>query len=234
MQKIGVVIQARMSSRRLPGKVLLKIADKEVLEYILDRYSDFDFIDEVFLATSDDEEDEKLVKFGKRHSVSIFVGSLENVLERFYLCALQFNIDIIVRHTADNLFVDKKLLSEAVEIAKSLDPKKPFIVTSRNNSIPTGMDVEVFSFSALQIAHDNATTQYEKEHVTPYLMNSKLVEKYVIGQEYSKESPSVQPRCTLDSKSDLLLVTNYLNWLCGDSPSIKNCYSWWSTLGVRK
>ena len=234
MQKVGVVIQARMSSRRLPGKVLMKIADKEVLEHILERFSDFDFIDTVLLATSDRHEDKKIVEFGQRHGVGVFAGSLENVLERFYLCALQFNLDVIVRHTADNLFVDKDLLAEAIGIAKSLDSSKPFIITSRNNLIPTGMDVEVFTFSALQIAYKKATTHYETEHVTPFLMNSHEIKKFVIGQNYPVDSRTVQPRCTLDSKEDVLLVKNYLNWLCGDSPSINNCYSWWSTLGVSK
>ncbi len=226
-----MIIQARMSSKRLPGKVLLPINEISVLERITEFYSGLSFVQNILIATSTDQSDLPIRVFAGQKQIHYFSGSLENVLERFWESATQQKLDLIIRHTADNIFVDKIYLEKAIHAAKLQVMGTPFIISSRNSKWPKGMEIEVFSFSALDLAYRGAKTQYALEHVTPFMYESDQIRKIPLNTEKSIPLEGDVPRCTLDTKKDVEIVSDYLNWLNSDEPSIENCIEWWKAKG---
>ena len=220
-----------MSSTRLPGKVLMKLDGREVLGHIVSRYQRLDFVDEILISTSDTHDDDQISGFAQKNGIALSRGSLENVLDRVYRCATEYSLDLIIRHTADNIFLDSSLLKKAINASKSFDLEKPFIISSRGGIIPIGMDIEVFNFLALALAQVQAQSMYDREHVTPFLYSSAKVLKKSIGNSFQPKSDLSVPTCTLDTSSDLIAVNSYLEWLNGRDSTVENCYEWWRTKG---
>jgi spore coat polysaccharide biosynthesis protein SpsF len=227
-----VIIQARMSSTRLPGKVLMKLDGREVLGHIISRYQRLDFVDKILITTSDTHDDDQISCFAQKNGIALSRGSLENVLDRFYHCATEHSLDLIIRHTADNIFLDSSLLKKAINASKSFDLEKPFIISSRGGMIPIGMDIEVFNFPALALAQVQAQSPYEREHVTPFLYSSDKVLKKSTKNSFQPKSGLPVPTCTLDTFGDLIVVNSYLEWLNGRESTVENCYEWWGAKGA--
>ena len=142
--KVSAIIQARMGSSRLPGKAMMKLEDKSLLEHVVLRVKKSKKIDEIILATTKKSEDDVLVDLCKKLKVLTFRGSEQNVLSRFYFAAKYFNANIIVRITADDPFKDPSIIDSVIN--KFIVHKKYDYVS--NNMVPTfplGLDVEVFS-----------------------------------------------------------------------------------------
>lgn len=202
--KIGAIIQARMGSTRLPGKVMMKLADKTVLNHVIERVKQSKEIDEVIIATTTKSEDDVIVEESKRLGVNYFRGSEDNVLSRYYYAAKENNIDIIVRITSDCPLIDPKIIDEITEYHKQNEFS---IVTNAGSDLnqrtyPRGLDVEVFSFTELEDAFLNADESYQREHVTLYIYeNTDSTHYYKNDKDYSKY------RWTLDTKSDFKLIT---------------------------
>ena len=112
--RIVCIIQARMSSTRLPRKVLLPLAGREVLAHVLDRLAVCETIDDVVVATSDHPSDDVLARWCDSHGVPVFRGSLDDVLDRYYQCAVQARADAVVRITADCPALDPTIVDEVV------------------------------------------------------------------------------------------------------------------------
>jgi len=200
--KIGAIIQARMGSKRLPKKVLRILIDKPVLEHIINRVKKSKYCETIIVATTISQEDDAIANFLKKISIPCFRGSQHNVLERFYECAKQNNLDLIIRVTADDPFKDPLIIDRAVKIML----KNPSLDYCSNTIIPTfpeGIDIEVFTFKALEKTYREATLYSEKEHVTPYMWKNPhkfKIYNFVHNQDLSHW------RWTLDTEDDWKFV----------------------------
>ncbi len=165
------IIQARMSSSRLPGKVLLDICGKPMLERVLDRVSLARQIDHVLVATTADPSDDSLVMWCERHGVDCFRGSMQDVLDRYYQAALLHKPQFITRITADCPVIDPGLIDETIQACREdgVDFSATRLPPPFHRTYPIGLDVEVSTFSALERAWREASNPAEREHVFPYL-----------------------------------------------------------------
>jgi len=179
---VVAVIQGRMGSARLPGKVLLPIGDKPMLEHVIHRVGAAKQISKVIVATSTDPADDPIEKFCIGAGIEYFRGSLHDVLDRFYQACLPWNPDLVVRVTADCPFIDPAIIDQAITVA--IEGDYDFVANRLpppyQRTYPIGLDVEVCKFSALQNAWQNAQETYFREHVMPY-----LYEKVALDQEKS-------------------------------------------------
>jgi len=152
--KVTAIIQARMTSTRLPGKVLKKVLNKSLLEYQLERVARSELIDEIIVATTLNESDDPIVGLCKQLGVSIFRGSEGDVLSRYYEAARQYNSDVVVRLTSDCPLIDPKIIDRVIQMY--LTKKFDYVSNTQLKTFPRGMDTEVFSFEILQTAYCNA------------------------------------------------------------------------------
>jgi len=210
---LGCIIQARMSSTRLPGKVMIKI-DKEntILDCVVNQLQDSKEIKNIVIATTDQKEDDVIVEFLQKRKMKYFRGSEKDVLDRYYQCAKKFNFSKIIRITSDNPLIDYEIADMVVKHFKSNN--YDYITTDLpldtfHRTYPLGYAVEVFTFSALENAWKNAKLLSEREHVTPYFYKNKEI----FRQTSIKNSEDLSRfRCTVDTKYDLELIQKiYLN-----------------------
>ncbi|GAA0711658.1 hypothetical protein GCM10008904_24230 [Paraclostridium ghonii] len=199
---IVAIVQARLGSKRLPGKVMKKICEKTVLEHVYERLKLSEYLNDIVIATTDSDEDIKIIDLCEKLGMNYFIGSEDDVLSRYYNCAKKYNADIVVRITSDCPLIDSNVLDEMLSFYTN---NKYDLVTNAGEEIyrtyPRGLDIEIFSFKLLKIAYLNANQNYEKEHVTPYIYeNGFNVYYYKNNKNYSKY------RLTLDTKEDFELI----------------------------
>jgi spore coat polysaccharide biosynthesis protein SpsF len=240
MNKVAI-IQARMGSSRLPGKVLLDIAGKTMIQRVIERTRRAQTVDSVSVATTLDPSDNPIAAFAVSMGVACTRGSLHDVLDRYYRAAQTHNADIVVRITGDCPAVDPALVDQAVEtlldggydfVANRLPPPFP-------RTFPIGLDVEVCTFDALQWAWMSADQPFHHEHVMPFLYEGVKLEP---AGEYL--STGVSPRgfkiallnhtpdygslrWTVDTQEDLELMRSIFNSL-----EDKNDFTWYDLLTI--
>jgi len=199
MAKLYIIIQARMTSTRLPGKVLLPLCGKTVLEVMLDRLQSFK--DDIIIATTNDGSEKPIVDLCKKLGVKYYRGDTDNVLERYHDSAVAFGAkvgDTIVRLTSDCPLIDGQLVKEIISFYH--DNSFEYVSNCVHRTYPRGLDVEVFSFQSLKDAMQNATENSEKEHVTPYIKEHVKVGDFVDCHDHSKY------RLTLDEEDDYCAI----------------------------
>ncbi|HBX70940.1 MAG TPA: acylneuraminate cytidylyltransferase [Chloroflexi bacterium] len=190
--KTIAIIQARMSASRLPGKVLLDIGGKPMLEWVVERTRRAQFVNEVVVATTLDPSDTPVFEFCKRKDYRVGRGSVHDVLDRYYQTAKHFHANVVVRITADCPLIDPALIDEAVRLLLSgtgaLDLRKKLSATRFDfianrlpppwgRTFPIGLDVEVMTFEALERAWRTAIPKNQREHVTPFLYEGTPVDQ---------------------------------------------------------
>ena len=157
------IIQARMQSTRLPGKVLLPLAGKPILWHIFSRLTKSKLIDEVCISTSTNPTDDKIEKFAHEYGIKIFRGSEENLVKRHLDAGKKFNADVIVRVTGDCPLVDPKIVDKVIKVYQE-DKKLDFASNSKTKTYPIGLDVEVFPVKTLEkifsISEDSVFYEY--------------------------------------------------------------------------
>ncbi|MDC0329019.1 NTP transferase domain-containing protein, partial [Candidatus Pelagibacter sp.] len=153
MMKVTAIIQARVGSTRLRGKVLKKINGKEIILHLLDRLSSSKKISKIIIAIPNTKENDKLCHLLKKNNFLIFRGSERNVLNRYYECAKKFKSNHILRITGDCPLIDPKLVDELIK--KYQASKVDYASNVINRTFPDGMDMEIFSFKSLKIANEN-------------------------------------------------------------------------------
>jgi len=200
MLKNLAIIQARMSSTRLPGKVLLPLSDKPVLEHVIQRVRNCKLVDKVIVATTVHDSDDIIEDWCKKNNFDYYRGSLEDVLDRFYKVASQFKAENILRITADCPVIDSGIIDEVIE--KYHEGNFDFYGLS--GEFPDGLDCTMFSFKALETAWKNSKLQSEREHVGPYMVNHP--ELFTIGG-YEKFKNLGHLRLTLDEPRDYQLLS---------------------------
>ena len=199
---IGCIIQARMGSTRLAGKVLMNLDDENpALYYVIKQLQFSKLLDKIVVATSNLSEDDIIIEYVKKLGIDYFRGSLENVLERYYKCAKKFSFSVIVRIPADKPLIDPEIVDKVIQKFKS--NSYDYVSNFIKPTYPSGAEVEVFSFSALEKTWKEATTNYDKEHVTPYIYNHQ--NKFKVGNEQLDENIS-NLRWALDFSEDLKLI----------------------------
>lgn len=217
--RVGIVIQARMSSTRLPGKVLkplpMNCADTDkapidndarpVVRIVYERCQMVNRANVVVLATSTDATDDMLVDYLEDIEAVYTRGSLSNVLERFYNVAVEHKLETIVRITSDCPFVQPELIdSMLLAFAKA---ECDYMSNVLDRTFPHGLDMEVFSFEALKRAYNETNSDYDREHVTPYLYKYGFFKT----ENFTAKNPLIKHpelRITLDTAYDYVLISH--------------------------
>jgi len=211
--KVKAIIQARVASTRLPTKVLLKVMDKTVLEYVIERVKKAKNIEKVIVATTVKKEDLQIVNLLDRLKIDLFRGSEEDVLDRYYRAAELFKAKYIVRITADCPLIDPQIVDDVIDYY--FESGADYCSNTLEATFPDGEDVEIFSFKVLSEAWKNARLLSEREHVTPYI--KKHPEKFKLVNLKNKIDLS-DKRWTLDRKEDFKFIKAVLECLYPVNP----------------
>ena len=199
---IGCIIQARMGSTRLPGKVLMEVIEgKPVLYYVINQLKYCKSFEKLIIATTTLPEDDKIVQFCIDNNVNYFRGDSKNVLERHYRCAEKFSLSTVIRMPADKPLLDPEVVDKVVEAFNS--NSYDYVTNFLPSTYPSGTEVEVLSFNALKIAYEKAILPSEKEHVTNYIYDHK--DDFRIFNVVNSENLS-NFRWAVDRIEDLRLV----------------------------
>lgn len=193
----GIIIQARMGSTRLPGKILKDFCGKSLLEHIIFRLAALKKPAHVVIATSNLEQDDVVQNFCEQHLITCFRGDEQNVLKRYYDCALKYGFDNIVRMTGDNPFPDIEELDRLIEfhISNNNDYSECFSV------LPIGVGMEIFGFNALKVSMEKSTMPHHFEHVDEYILeNTNLFRTGTLSAVSSKNKNDI--RLTVDTQED--------------------------------
>lgn len=196
-----VLIQARTSSTRLPNKVLLKISGKTLLEHVVRRAQAAKSVYRVIVATTIDSADLRIVKWCADNYVSVFCGSREDVLDRYYQTAKLFEAVNVIRITSDCPLIDPQLIDAMIEFHKQ--KKTDYAANILEESFPDGEDIEIITFATLEKAWKTAKLPSEREHVTPYIRNHP---KLFSLANYRSQKNWSKLRWTVDEPKDLLFV----------------------------
>jgi spore coat polysaccharide biosynthesis protein SpsF len=195
--KVGVIIQARMGSTRLPGKVLMPIAGKALLDHVLGRLSLLVYPVKVVVATSDLLQDDAIVRHCQSIGVAVFRGSETDVLDRYYECACENRFEHVVRLTADNPFTDMEALQRLIE--QHLTLRNDY--THSFGSMPLGVGAEIFTFDALEKSVLAGHAPNHREHVNEYIQeNPDIFRIGVLEIPAAKCRPDL--RLTVDTEDD--------------------------------
>lgn len=201
LMKTIVIIQARMGSSRLPGKVLKQLGNVDVLTYDIERCRAIKGISEVIVATSTLPQDDAIVEWCEKYNVAYFRGSEGDVLDRYVQCAKQYEPDYIMRVTSDCPFVDYEIASEMVALMEK--GKKDIVLL--DGELPRGLAVEIISYSALLKIHEVGQEPRHREHVTYYAYEfPELFDAVTYKVPENRNVPEL--RITLDTEEDYALI----------------------------
>jgi spore coat polysaccharide biosynthesis protein SpsF len=165
--RVIAIVQARMGSTRLPGKVLMRLGGRTVLSWVIHRVNRFRRLDGLLVATSVEPADDAVVKEAERCSAEVFRGNESDVLDRYYRGACHARADVIVRITSDCPLIDPEVSDYTIQ--RFLDERPDFASNALERTYPRGLDTEVVTFSALERAWKEASEEYQRAHVMPYL-----------------------------------------------------------------
>lgn len=209
--KILCIVQARMGSSRLYGKVMKNICGKTVLEHCINRLKTVKSAGEIIIATTDLPCDDAICEEGKRLKVNVFRGDEEDVLSRYYYGALAYRGEVIVRITSDCPLIDSEVTNKVINYYLKNDFQ--YVNNTLERTFPRGLDVEVFSFKTLEETFNNATIKRDREHVTTYIYNNP--QKYKLGCYKSTIDYSMH-RWTLDTIEDYQFISKIYEGLYRD------------------
>ena len=221
--KVVALVQARMGSTRLPGKVLRAIVGKPMIELLLARLSQSSELDEIVVAASEEVKNDKLQSVVESLNYKCTRGSEKNVLNRFYESAKSVGADVIVRITGDCPLVDPTLVDECIRSYKDSDVD--YFSNIDPATYPDGLDIEVMSFESIERANNETDSEFDREHVTPYIRNSDSFSKSSI--QYVKDLST--QRWSVDEPEDLIVVTNVFEHF---SPNLY--FDWKQVLELRR
>jgi spore coat polysaccharide biosynthesis protein SpsF (cytidylyltransferase family) len=163
------IVQARMGSTRLPGKVMLDLGGQPMLARVVRRAQRARRVDELLVATSNASDDDRIASFAQQIGVGLFRGNEHDVLDRYYQAALSASATVVVRITADCPFIDPAIVDSVVAAFLAADPVVAFAANTIDRTFPRGLDVEVCAFEALARAWSEAADPYERAHVMPFV-----------------------------------------------------------------
>lgn len=221
--KILAVVQARMRSTRLPGKVLREVNGKSLIEILLHRISKAKRVDKIVLATGNTSHNDVLATRVESLGYEVFRGNEDNVLDRYYQAAKTYHAATIVRITGDCPIIDPNIIDQVIDLHQGA--RVDYASNTIPPTFPDGLDTEVFSFEALEEAWKNAVTNYDKEHVTPFIKSSNQFRR----QNFPNEVDLSAERWTVDEPEDLEVIQGILTHF---APNLD--FSWTEVLELKR
>lgn len=214
MTNIGLVIQARMGSTRLPDKVLMNLGGKPVLSHVLERLKNLKEEYKRIIATSTLQRDNKIEEFCKENHILCFRGSENDVLDRYYQAAKLFKLEHIVRLTGENPLVDARNLEFLIKEHLRSDADYSSNKFEVNSGLPIGVGCEIFKFSALQKSWIEGKKNNHREHINEYILeNLHKFKASFVKAINNRLSKCKDLRLTIDTKEDFEFVENIINLL---------------------
>ena len=213
--KTVAIIQARMGSTRLPGKVLLPIGESNAIQMIVDKCNAHQLIDEVVIATTENEKDKQIQTYCIENDIEFYVGSEENVLERVYKAAKEYRADIVIDITADCPFIDLSDLNAYIPpISFNI---YDYVSNVVDRTFPDGLDLQVYGFKALKnletmLSDSNSYRQHAGWNFTRFPDHFKTLNVHAEGDLNWPEL-----RITLDTAEDYAVITLINSWIGRDA-----------------
>lgn len=198
--KTIAIVQARMGSTRYPNKVMQTILGVPMIELLLNRLSKAMRVNQIILATSEDPKNEPLAEHVKKLGYPVYRGSEDDVLDRYYQAAKQYEADNIVRITGDCPLIDPEVVDEVIGAFER--DGVDYMSNTMPPTYPDGLDVEVFSFTALMMTAQQATKIYDREHVTPYIRESGIFKT----MNFRNSEDCSAERWTVDEAVDFVVI----------------------------
>lgn len=201
----GIIIQARMTSARFPGKTVALFDGKPVIEHVVERALIVPYINYVIVAAPLDTKSQPIIdalkKYESNERLKFYFGDEHNVLQRFYEAAMEYDLDYIIRITADCPLIDPELCTEVIralikqkaDYASNIFPERTF---------PKGLDCEAFTMDCLECAKLYAITDYDKEHVTPWMQKEPDLKRVNIKARNAKAKDKDENYC-IDYPKDI-------------------------------
>lgn len=214
--KTVIIVQARMTSTRLPGKVMKQVLGKPLLQYQIERLKRVKLADEIVIATTTNQTDEPIIDLCNTLSIAHFCGSEHDVLTRYYGSATAHQADVVIRVTSDCPLIDPQVINQVIDYYLQNQSTYDYVSNSIKRTYPRGMDTEVFSFSVLQQAFLEATAPPDREHVTPFI--HRHPERYRVGYVTYPEDCS-HHRWTVDTPEDFELIQKIIEAVYPTQPS---------------
>ncbi len=235
--KVVIIVQARMTSTRLPGKILKIVLDKALLEFQVERLRRVKLADEIVIATTTNNVDQPIIDLCEKLHVLYFRGSEVDVLSRYYVAAKLHNADVIVRVTSDCPIIDPQVIDKVIKFCLDYHSEYDYVSNCLKRTYPRGMDTEVFSFKVLQETFFEATAQPDREHVTPFIhMNPQRF--HLANVSYTEDQSC--HRWTVDTPEDFELIKRIIEALYTHTPqfTLEDCldllsrHQDWSTINT--
>jgi spore coat polysaccharide biosynthesis protein SpsF len=223
MSRTGVIIQARIGSSRLPGKVLMRLGNKTVLAHVVERCRAISGIDVVCCAVPDGPPDDRVAEEARRSGAEVFRGSETDVLDRYYRAAAMLGLEIILRVTADCPLLDPGLCGDVLSLRSAAGAD--YACNNLPPSWPHGLDCEAVTFAWLERAAHEASHAYEREHVTPFVRNHSAARRVNLRMP---AAGAAQHRWTLDNDRDL----QFLRVLVARMPAGRAAWSYVVPLAI--
>ena len=209
---VVAIVQARMGSSRLPGKVMREILGKPLLWHLANRLKGSQLIDKIVIATTDKQKDKPILKLTRELGLASFAGSEDDVLDRYYQAAKEYNAEVVVRITADCPLIDPELVDRIIRYY--LENRDRLDYVSSGLRYPDGIvETEVFSFATIDKAWQEARLASEREHVTPYIRKNPVVFRTATVENQEDLS---HLRLVVDDEKDFQVVTEIFENLYKD------------------
>lgn len=209
---VGIVVQARMKSSRLPGKVLRQVGDCTLLERHLRRLRAAEI--PLYVATTFCRCDNAIAELAEQLGCRVFRGSKVNVLDRYFQVAQRFSLDVIVRTTADCPLIDGRLISQSLAQYRRAKDERLYLSPCHRRTFPRGLDFEIFSATLLSQARERGTRPIDLEHVTPYLYHPPRADVHMA--HVVSEIDLHSWRLCVDTDQDLELIRRLIEDLRAD------------------
>ena len=212
-RKIVAVIQGRLTSTRLPNKILLDLDGKPLLCHVFERVKQAKMIDCIVMAIPDSSSNDELESIIRQYGWDMFRGSEDDVLARYYHAAVQLEADIIVRVTSDCPLIDPAIIDETIK--QHIHDGNDYTAVGVEGGFPRGLDTEVLNFKSLEAAYLKAESLSEREHVTLFIyQNPNVFKIQFIEACGALRRPDI--RLTVDTEEDLLLIREIYSRLKSD------------------
>lgn len=203
---VGAIVQARVNSSRLPGKVLKTVLGRPLLELLIERLTFCRRLDDIIIATTGSPEDDPVRDLAVRLGIKCVRGSEDDVLDRYFQAAREFHVDHIVRITGDCPLADPGVIDGVIEAYMDVESgmaRYDYLSNATEPTFPDGLDVQVFSFEVLKRLHQCSQKQYQREHVCTYILENS--QEFKTGNLRCRRDLS-HYRWTLDNPEDYELI----------------------------
>lgn len=210
-----IIVQARMGSTRLPGKVLREVLGRPLLFYLVERLRRVRGVDGIIIATSQNKADDPIASFCEKNGLHVVRQSEEDVLSRFYTASTLFDLKALVRITADCPLIDPGLIEKALFCFAANYDKLDYLSNCLDRTFPRGMDFEIMRKTALETAYFEAVSSHDKEHVTPYIITHP--KQFRLANIEQKIDQS-KYRLTVDQEEDFTLIEHLIKALYPKNP----------------